>query len=255
MGAGGKTLSPGKHPASFCPLTCSFVELVLHPAPSLTPSSPSSSLPHLLSHFSRSHQCSLSSPSLLGPCLCSQANLSHLASFITPKLSDLWLYWDLPKQLETPLPCLTLTLKHPAPPRPLAAPRCCFAQGSFSSVAPAASPAPPCSEQHLAQGTVGLWLNSAHDTDSTEGIWSLSAGLRPALLPCFPSERPASPQHELTAAGSTAGRSQLRVFSREELAQGSSRAQTAARQAERKAAQVQGSGDYYRNTQVCARST
>lgn len=96
---------------------------------------------------------------------------------------------------------------------------------------------------------MGLWLKSAHDTNTMEGIWSLSSGLRPAILPCFPSETLVSPYHELTAAGTTAGGSQLYVFSRGHLAQGSSQAQTAARQAERKAAQVSGSGDYYRNTQ------
>lgn len=155
MGAGGRTVSSGKHPVSFFPphpflcgagaASCSLHHPLIH----LSPTS--------LRHFSGSLQCSLSSPSLLGSWLSSQADLSHLAPFITPKLSNPLLYWDLPKQIETPLPCLTLTLKdpeHPVPARPLAAPRCWFAQGSFSSMALAASPAPTCSEQHLAHGAV-----------------------------------------------------------------------------------------------------
>lgn len=98
MGAGGRTASSGKHPASFCPAhpflcgagaaSCSQPYTILH---LLFPTS--------LSHFSGSHQCSLSSSSLFGPWLCSQVDLSHLTSFITPKLSNL-LYWDLPKQLD-----------------------------------------------------------------------------------------------------------------------------------------------------------
>lgn len=89
----------------------------------------------------------------MGPWLCSQADLSHLASFITPKLSNLLLYWDLPKQLETPLPCLTLTLKdpqHPVPPRPL--PQCWFFQTSFSW---------PLSCSSLLRAALGSWHRGA----------------------------------------------------------------------------------------------
>lgn len=107
--------------------------------------------------FSGSHWCSLSSPSLLGPWLCSQADLSHLASFITPKLSNLLLYWDLPKQLETPLPCLTLTLKgpqHPVPPRPPAAPHAGFSR--VVSPGPCNLSCASLLRAALGHGTVGL---------------------------------------------------------------------------------------------------
>ena len=123
--------------------------------------------------------------------------------------------WDLPKQLQTPLPCPALTLK--APHRVLSLPgQLQLIAWSWMLVCPRR--VSPNASRKLT-GPQGLWPESTHDTNTTERTWSLSLSLGPfALLPPRGTDHP-GPQTDSREEPLLRG-SRLGGFTREDPVRG-----------------------------------